>query len=81
MSPVLARTVGHVMLWTVVACRHQGEKLKQAEFETGVQREALTRCSQTARDVLVFAGLMRYRLPGRVWEALVQVGGGDGGGF
>ncbi|KAK0936229.1 nuclear pore complex subunit [Friedmanniomyces endolithicus] len=80
MPAVLARTVGHVMLWTVVACRSQAEKLRRAEFETGFQREAIERCGQTARDVVVFAGLVRYRLPGRVWEMLA-LAGQEGGGY
>ncbi|TKA66247.1 hypothetical protein B0A55_09596 [Friedmanniomyces simplex] len=74
MPAVLARTVGHVMLWTVVACSSQADKLRRAEFETGFQREAIARCVQTARDVVVFAGLVRYRLPGRVWEMLAVAG-------
>lgn len=74
MDTVLARTIGHVMLWTVVACSNQADKLRKAEFETGVQREAIARCVQTAKDVVVFAGLIKYRLPGRVWETLAQAG-------
>ncbi|KAK0308214.1 nuclear pore complex subunit [Friedmanniomyces endolithicus] len=80
MPAVLARTVGHVMLWTVVACRSQADKLRRAEFETGFQREAIERCVQTAKDVVVFAGLVRYRLPGRVWEMLAMAGQ-EGGGY
>ncbi|EMC93060.1 hypothetical protein BAUCODRAFT_125989 [Baudoinia panamericana UAMH 10762] len=72
---VLARTIGHIMLWSVVACSNQVAHLKQAEFETGVQRATIGRCVQMAKDVVVFAGLIRYRLPGRVWEGLARVAG------
>jgi nuclear pore complex protein Nup93 len=72
---VVARTVGYVMLWTVVACSNNVEKLRTAEFETGAQQETIQRCVQTSRDVMVFAGLIRFKLPGRVWEALARVGG------
>ncbi|KAK4897969.1 nuclear pore complex subunit [Elasticomyces elasticus] len=74
METVLARTIGHVMLWTVVACSNQVDKLRRAEYETGFQQEAIKRCIQTAKDVIVFAGLIRYRLPSRVWETLAQTG-------
>lgn len=72
---VVARTVGYVMLWTVVACSKNVEKLRNAEFETGAQREIIARCMQTSKDTMVFAGLIRYKLPGKVWEALARVGG------
>ncbi|KAK5118069.1 hypothetical protein LTR62_004115 [Meristemomyces frigidus] len=80
LPPVLARTIGHVMLWCVVACSNNVEKLRLAEFETGFQKQAIERCAQMARDVAVFAGLIRYRLPGRVWEMLARAGQ-DLGGF
>ena len=72
---VVARTVGYVMLWTVIACSNNVEKLRGAEFETGAQQETIRRCIQTSKDVMVFAGLIRFKLPGRVWEALARAGG------
>ena len=72
---VVARSVGYVMLWTVVACSNNVDKLRTAEFETGAQQETIQRCVQTSKDVMVFAGLIRFKLPGRVWEALARVGG------
>ena len=30
--------------------------------------------AKTAKDVMVFAGLIRYKLPGRVWETLARAG-------
>ena len=75
LPPVVARTVGYVMLWTVIACSNNVQKLKGAEFETGAQQDTIERCVQTSKDVMVFAGLIRFKLPGRVWETLAQVGG------
>lgn len=72
---VVARTVGYVLLWTVLACSNNIERLKGMEFETGAQIDAIQRCVSTSKDVMVFAGLIRFKLPGRVWEALARVGG------
>lgn len=72
---VVARVVGSVMLWTVIACSNNVGKLKTAEFETGAQQETILRCVQTSKDVMVFAGLIRFKLPGQVWETLARVGG------
>lgn len=75
MPSVVARTVGYVMLWTVLACSNNVVKLRNAEFETAAQQGTIQRCVQTSRDVMTFAGLIRFQLPGRVWEALARVGG------
>lgn len=74
MPAVVARTIGHVMLWTVVACSNLVDRLKAAEFETGAQQATISEAVHIARDVMVFAGLIRYKLPGRVWETLAQAG-------
>ena len=74
MPAVLARTIAHVMLWTVVACSNQVDKLRQQAFDAGTSQDAINMFVQNARDVMVFAGLIRYRLPGRTWEALARAG-------
>lgn len=63
------------MLWTILACSRNVEKLRDQDFETGAQRETIARCVQTSKDVMVFAGLIRFKLPGRVWERLAVMGG------
>ncbi|KAK3049444.1 nuclear pore complex subunit [Extremus antarcticus] len=75
LPPVVARTVGHAMLWTVIACANNVERLKQADFEMQNSGEVIGRCVQTAKDVMVFAGLIRFKLPARVWDGLVRAGG------
>ncbi|KAF2764667.1 NIC-domain-containing protein [Teratosphaeria nubilosa] len=68
----VARTVGHVMLWTVTAAVYLGEKMKHAEFDTGMHRGMVENCKRIAEDVNLFAGLIRFKLPGRVWETLAR---------
>lgn len=74
MPTTIARTIGHVMVWTVMACSNQVEVLRAQGWETGQTRQTVGRCVQTAKDVMVFAGLIRYKLPGRVWETLARAG-------
>lgn len=74
MPQVVARTIGNAMLWTVLASANLAEKLRGAEFETGAGRETIETCVQNAKDTMVFAGLIRFKLPGRVWETLATVG-------
>ncbi|KAI7163410.1 NIC-domain-containing protein [Hortaea werneckii] len=74
MAIVISRTIGHVMLWTIVACSNHADRMRATEFETGAQQDMLRQCSQIAKDVMVFAGLIRFKLPGKVWETLAAAG-------
>jgi nuclear pore complex protein Nup93 len=74
MPTSVARTIGHVMVWAVIACSNQVELLRRLDYETGAQKQTIATCVQTAKDVMVFAGLIRYKLPGRVWETLARAG-------
>lgn len=74
MQPVVARTIGHIMIWAVMALANEHARLKGAEFDTPAQQNVIAHCKSTAKDVMVFAGLIRYKLPGRVWETLARAG-------
>lgn len=75
---VVARTVGHAMLWTVMACSRNITDLQSRKYDNPGRAQEINKFIQTAKDVMVFAGLIRYKLPGRVWEALAKVGGDVG---
>lgn len=62
------------MVWTVVACANEVARIKGADFDNPAQQELKKRTVDLARDVMLFAGLIRYKLPGRVWEMLAQAG-------
>lgn len=74
MPTCVQRIVGQVMVWTVVAAANQVDHLKNAGWETGMSEQVVERCMGCARDVMVFAGLIRFKLPGRVWEMLADAG-------
>lgn len=79
LPPVVARNIGNLLIWTITACGNQREVLRNASFEvqqgnSGVMEEIL----QVAKDMMVFAGLIRYKLAPRVFEVLARVGGDVG---
>ncbi|KAK4493991.1 hypothetical protein PRZ48_015177 [Zasmidium cellare] len=74
MPQSVARTVGHVMVWAVIGLSNLAEHLRSLGYETGNMDDTIRRCVQSAKDVMVFAGLIRYKLPGRVWETLAKAG-------
>lgn len=46
--------------------------------EGGTNKEISDELLGSARDLMVFAGLVRYRLGDKVWEAVCGVGGDVG---
>ncbi|GAB7362008.1 hypothetical protein MBLNU230_g2043t1 [Neophaeotheca triangularis] len=79
MPTPVSRVVGQVMLWSVIAAAQNVEVLSSQQFETGQRQRTIEQNVQAARDVMVFAGLIRYKLPGRVWERIARAGEGVGG--
>ncbi|KAL9604363.1 MAG: hypothetical protein Q9219_000551 [cf. Caloplaca sp. 3 TL-2023] len=77
----VARNLGNLVLWCIMAVGGQREVL--AEGAGGFQdegREGLRReLKGVGRDLMTFAGLVRYRLERGVWEAVVRAGGDVGG--
>ncbi|QIW96103.1 hypothetical protein AMS68_001621 [Peltaster fructicola] len=74
LPPVVARTIGHVMIWALVACMNRVSELRHNEFDSPHKQQAIKDFMDTAKDVMLFAGLIRYKLPGRVWEVLARAG-------
>ncbi|KAL9055431.1 MAG: hypothetical protein Q9162_003529 [Coniocarpon cinnabarinum] len=75
--PVVARNVGNLLVWAIGACGEQRRILMQGGFDVGGHgRETEKELRQCARDLMVFAGLVRYRIGGDVYEVLARAGEG-----
>ncbi|KAF2153705.1 NIC-domain-containing protein [Myriangium duriaei CBS 260.36] len=74
LPPLVAKLVGPLLVWTVRCCEGQ-RKVLEAEGWGPERRDVLERLAQGRKDALVFAGVVRYRLGARVWEALAGEGG------
>lgn len=75
---VLARCAGVAVVWAVGAIGGERERLMQqgggiAEEETRERVKGML--SGMAKDLMVFAGLVKYKLPGRVYDMLTRAGG------
>lgn len=78
---VLARCAGFIILWCIRAISAQREKIARegawqapgsSEDDADQMKNQL---NQMAKDLMVFAGLVRYKLPGRVYDLLTRAGG------
>lgn len=83
LPPVLARCVGNAILWTVRAIGGERENLaRQGSWDTiygKTQDVAKEQLSTMAKDLMIFAGMVKYKLPGRVYDLLTRAGGDVGG--
>ncbi|KAK7556651.1 Nup93/Nic96-domain-containing protein [Phyllosticta citricarpa] len=73
-TPVVSRVVGNLLMWTVTCCAERRAQLLNRGFEAQAGRMVIEQLEALARDLLVFAGLVRYKLPPRVFEALARAG-------
>ena len=79
---LVARSVGVSIVWAVRAIGGERDKIiRHGSWETGYggDRDGLKdQLSSMAKDLMVFAGLVKYKLPARVYDALTRAGGDVG---
>lgn len=57
-----------------MCCSRHREVLLNGQFEDPTRRALADQLLQKAKDLMVFAGLIRYKLPPRVFEMLAREG-------
>ncbi|KAL8682814.1 MAG: hypothetical protein Q9186_001143 [Xanthomendoza sp. 1 TL-2023] len=75
------RGLGNLVLWCIMAVGGQREVLRvqKGGFEDVGREGVREELKGVGRDLMTFAGLVRYRLERGVWEAVVRAGGDVGG--
>lgn len=76
--PEIARNIGNVLLWCIGCCSRHREILLSGSYDDPTRRNLAEQLLQKAKDLMVFAGLIRYKLPPRVFETLAREGGSVG---
>jgi nuclear pore complex protein Nup93 len=83
LPPILARCAGIAVVWAVRAIGGERERLGLAGSEQGAaaiteeatQERVKAMLAAMAKDLMVFAGLVKYKLPSRVYDMLTRAGG------
>lgn len=70
--PTVSRLVGNLLVWTIQALSAQREVLRRSAFQADTL--AAGRVMQNAKDLMVFAGLMKFKLPANVFDMLAREG-------
>lgn len=69
---VVARCIGNLLIWAIASLGAERQKLMGSDF-VNVRGQAESYV-MAARDAMVFAGLIRYKLPADVFELLARAG-------
>ena len=76
---LLARCAGVSVVWAITAIGREREVLTQEggwDGGYGDDRKGVeAQLGAMAKDLMVFAGLVKYKLPARVYDMLTRVGG------
>ncbi|KAF1842482.1 NIC-domain-containing protein [Cucurbitaria berberidis CBS 394.84] len=72
--PEIARNIGNVLLWCIGCCSRHREHLLSGQFDDPMRKVLADQLLQKAKDLMVFAGLIKYKLPPRVFETLAREG-------
>ncbi|ETI22268.1 hypothetical protein G647_06341 [Cladophialophora carrionii CBS 160.54] len=81
---IVARCAGVSVVWAVRAIGGERDRInREGRWEAGFggdANEVKEQLGNMAKDLMVFAGLVKYKLPGRVYDMLTRAGA-DVGGF
>ena len=76
LDPLLARAAGSALLWCLICISKSRELIDGGAWDYGRSKEeSKMQLNVMAKDLMVFAGMVRYRLPSKVFEMLAQAGG------
>ncbi len=76
LPPPVSRNIGPLLLWTITCIGKQREVLQTGgQYENETRRQMGEELLRAAKDLMVFAGLVKYRLGERVWAAVTGAGG------
>jgi nuclear pore complex protein Nup93 len=61
-------------MWTITCCGRQREALRNSEYQDTTKKSMADALLQQAKDMMVYAGMIKFKLPPNVYEALSRSG-------
>ncbi|EEH03384.1 meiotically up-regulated gene 87 protein [Histoplasma capsulatum G186AR] len=75
LPPVISRNAGQLIMWSMMCIGRERERLQQGAYANGMRQSLADELLVMAKDLMVFAGMIKYKLPPRVYEMLAKAGG------
>jgi nuclear pore complex protein Nup93 len=63
-----------LIIWSIICISQERERLNSGVYENEIRQSLAEELLVMARDLMVFAGMIKYKLPPRVYETLAREG-------
>lgn len=71
---MISRNVGHVIMWSITCIGRERERLSSGAYENEMRQGMADELLIMAKDLMIFSGMVKYKLPPRVYEILARAG-------
>ncbi|GAB1199791.1 hypothetical protein APSETT444_009150 [Aspergillus pseudonomiae] len=71
---MISRNIGHVVMWSITCIGHERERLNSGTYENQIRQSLADELLVMAKDLMIFSGMVKYKLPPRVYETLARAG-------
>lgn len=61
-------------MWSITCIGQERERLQYGVYESDTRQNLAEELLVMAKDLMVFAGMIKYKLPPRVYETLARAG-------
>ncbi|KAL2866812.1 linker nucleoporin NIC96 [Aspergillus lucknowensis] len=71
---LISSNVGHVIIWSITCIARERERLNSGLYENEMRQGLSEELLVMAKDLMIFSGMIKYKLPPRVYETLARAG-------
>ncbi|CAI7583818.1 unnamed protein product [Penicillium pancosmium] len=71
---IISRNIGPVIMWSIACIGYERHKQTSGPYDTATHQGFAEQLLGMAKDLMVFSGMVKYKLPPRVYEALARAG-------
>ncbi|KAL4877258.1 Nup93/Nic96-domain-containing protein [Aspergillus karnatakaensis] len=71
---LISSNVGHVITWSITCIGRERERLSTGLYENDMRQGLAEELLVMAKDLMIFSGMVKYKLPPRVYETLARAG-------
>lgn len=71
---IISRNIGPVIMWSIACIGYERHKQTSGPYDTATHQGFADQLLGMAKDLMVFSGMVKYKLPPKVYEALARAG-------
>lgn len=61
-------------MWSITSIGHERDRLGSSAYENEIRQGLAEELLVMAKDLMVFSGMVKYKLPPKVYETLARAG-------